>query len=144
MMCESGEYADQRTLLTRYHHYPEHCQPPNPLLPLALADRVPSSPAGRGVIDITPEMAEGAVSYESVLAALEYITFPQNCNRLNVKKDNDRTECQSTSRPFPADSDPGAGVLLAQTWSRSAPAGSSAGPSAPPTAGAAALLATAA
>ena len=25
-----GEYADQRTLLTRYHHYPEHCQPPDP------------------------------------------------------------------------------------------------------------------
>ena len=54
-------------------------------------------------------MAEGAVSYESVLAALEYITFPQNCNRLNVKKDNDRTECQSTTRPCPADSDRGAG-----------------------------------
>ena len=54
-------------------------------------------------------MAEGPVNYESVLAALEYITFPQNCNRLNVKKDNDRTECQSTTRPCPADSDPGAG-----------------------------------
>ena len=25
-----GEYADQRTLLTRYHHYPEHCQSPDP------------------------------------------------------------------------------------------------------------------
>jgi hypothetical protein len=66
-----GEYADPRTLLTRYHHYPEHCQ---------------------GTLDITPEMAAGHVGYVGVLAALEHVTFPRNTNRKNVKKNHDRNE----------------------------------------------------
>ena len=55
----------------RYYHYPHQC---------------------RGTIDITEEMAAGPANYDTVLAALSYITFPQNTNRKNVKKNNDRSE----------------------------------------------------
>ena len=66
-----GEYAPQEALLTRYFNYPHQ---------------------SKGTIDITEEMAAGPANYDTVLAALEYITFPQNTNRKNVKKNNDRSE----------------------------------------------------
>lgn len=66
-----GEFADQDALLMRYYHYPHQ---------------------SRGVIDITEAMAAGPANYDTVLAALNYITFPQNTNRKNVKKNNDRSE----------------------------------------------------
>jgi hypothetical protein len=66
-----GEFADQDALLMRYYHYPHQ---------------------SRGTVDITEEMAAGPANYDTVLAALNYITFPQNTNRKNVKKNNDRSE----------------------------------------------------
>lgn len=65
-----GEYAPQEALMTRYYHYPHQC---------------------KGIIDITEEMAAEPATYANVLAALEYIDFPQNTNRKNVKKNNDRS-----------------------------------------------------
>jgi hypothetical protein len=41
------------------------------------------------VTDISAEVAEGAVSYEAVLAALESIDFPVNEERANVRGSSD-------------------------------------------------------
>lgn len=67
--CKPGEYAPAAPLLQRYSWYAHQ---------------------SRGVLDIPAEMAAVTpVTYEAVLAALEYIDFPENPNRKNVKQNAD-------------------------------------------------------